>query len=168
MGTPTQAGTELARFNQLTEPAASAELRAYCDCAVWATRVAAERPYRDVAALASHASAIVNQLGWTEVQEALAGHPRIGERPSGTGRSAELSSAEQSDIDSAETALVDGNHQYEQKFGHVFLIRARGRDAAAVLAELERRLHNDPETERIEVRHQLAEITEGRLREAYR
>ena len=48
-------------------------------------------------------------------------------------------------------------------FGHVFLIRAAGRSAAEMLAELRRRLGNDPATERREVVDQLAQITRLRV-----
>ena len=46
--------------------------------------------------------------------------------------------------------LVDGNRAYEERFDRVFLIRAAGRDADEILAELERRLGNDDATERDE------------------
>jgi len=43
--------------------------------------------------------------------------------------------------------LARGNADYEARFGHVFLISAAGRDAPEILAALDRRLGNDPETE---------------------
>jgi 2-oxo-4-hydroxy-4-carboxy-5-ureidoimidazoline decarboxylase len=46
--------------------------------------------------------------------------------------------------------------------GRVFLIRAAGRSPEEMLAELRRRLTNDPETERREVVYQVAQI--ARLR----
>jgi 2-oxo-4-hydroxy-4-carboxy-5-ureidoimidazoline decarboxylase len=61
-------------------------------------------------------------------------------------------------------ALVEGNHAYEERFGHVFLIRAAGRSPEEMLAELQRRLANDAETERHEATEQLAQITGLRLR----
>ena len=44
-------------------------------------------------------------------------------------------------------ALAEGNREYEQRFGRVFLIRAAGRSSSEVLAELRRRLGNDDATE---------------------
>jgi 2-oxo-4-hydroxy-4-carboxy-5-ureidoimidazoline decarboxylase len=67
--------------------------------------------------------------------------------------------------DDTRAALVEGNRAYEERFGHVYLIRAAGRSPAEMLAELRRRLDNDEETERAEVTGQLAEITALRVRE---
>ena len=54
--------------------------------------------------------------------------------------------------------LAAGNAAYEQRFGRVFLIRAAGRDAEQILAELDRRLGNDDETERAETVDNLRQI----------
>src|SRR3712207_9533088 len=67
--------------------------------------------------------------------------------------------------DATRTALAEGNRAYEERFDHVFLIRAAGRSPEDVLAELRRRLDNDEEAERAEVTGQLAEITALRVRE---
>jgi 2-oxo-4-hydroxy-4-carboxy-5-ureidoimidazoline decarboxylase len=67
--------------------------------------------------------------------------------------------------DATRTALAEGNRAYEERFDHVFLIRAAGRSPEEVLAELRRRLDNDEETERTEVTGQLAEITALRVRD---
>ena len=47
---------------------------------------------------------------------------------------------------------------YEAKFGRVFLIRAAGRSRPEILAELERRLRLDPETEIMIVGSELRDI----------
>ena len=86
-----------------------------------------------------------------ELDQALSGHPRIGQRSSGTGAAASFSRAEQSASQSADADLAArleaGNAAYEAKFGRVFLIRAAGRDRPEILAELERRLRLDPAAE---------------------
>ena len=70
------------------------------------------------------------------------------------------------DADAAvRAALLEGNRAYEERFDHVFLIRAAGRSPGEMLAELRRRLANDAETERAEVIEQLAQITALRLEE---
>ena len=56
-----------------------------------------------------------------------------------------------------------GNQEYERRFGHVFLIRADGRSAEEMLAELRRRLDNDEMRERAEVTDQLAQISRLRV-----
>ena len=63
-------------------------------------------------------------------------------------------------------ALAAGNAAYEARFDRVFIIRAAGRDAPEVLAELERRLGNDAATEREETVGALRDIALLRLRQA--
>jgi 2-oxo-4-hydroxy-4-carboxy-5-ureidoimidazoline decarboxylase len=96
---------------------------------------------------------------------ALAAHPRIGERP--TGATAAFSRSEQSGVDAADLDVAErlrrGNAAYEERFGHVFLIRAAGRSAEEILAELSERLTHDPASERTVVRHQLGQIAVLRL-----
>ena len=66
--------------------------------------------------------------------------------------------------DETRRALLEGNRAYEERFDHVFLIRASGRSPDEMLAELRRRLDNDEDTERAEVTEQLAQITALRVR----
>ena len=60
--------------------------------------------------------------------------------------------------------IAAGNAAYEERFGRVFLIRAAGRSPEEMLAELERRLGNDDETEAREAIEQLRQIALLRLR----
>lgn len=62
-----------------------------------------------------------------------------------------------------QSRLVDGNRAYEKRFGHVFLIRAAGRSSEEILAALEERLTNDPETEKAVMADQLRQIAVLRL-----
>lgn len=127
----------------------------------------AGRPYPDGAALAARAGAVARALPWDDVLAALAAHPRIGDRVEENSAEAAASRREQSSMADADpalrAALLDGNRAYEQRFDHVFLIRAAGRTPGEMLAELRRRLANDEETERAEVTEQLAQITELRV-----
>jgi 2-oxo-4-hydroxy-4-carboxy-5-ureidoimidazoline decarboxylase len=66
--------------------------------------------------------------------------------------------------DDVRAALLEGNRAYEERFGHVFLIRAAGRSPGEMLAELRRRLADDEAAERAEVTEQLAQITGLRVR----
>jgi len=60
---------------------------------------------------------------------------------------------------------MEGNRQYEDKFGHIFLIRAAGRSAEEILACLQQRLQNSAGRERVETAIQLREIALLRLRQ---
>ena len=60
-------------------------------------------------------------------------------------------------------ALAALNHDYERKFGHVFLIFATGKSADEMLAELRRRLDNQPAPELRIAAGEQAKITRLRL-----
>jgi OHCU decarboxylase len=138
----------LDRFNRLSEEEAAGELLAVCHSERWAREVAAGRPYADVAAVQRAADEVWLGLGPRDWLEAFRAHPRIGE--SG-GASAEWSRQEQAGVGGApedvRERLARGNAEYEDRFGHVFLIAAAGRDASEILAALQARLGNDPATE---------------------
>jgi 2-oxo-4-hydroxy-4-carboxy-5-ureidoimidazoline decarboxylase len=134
----------------------------------FAAEVVAGRPYRDAETLIARAEEVARALPWEDVAVALAAHPRIGDRVDGSSAEARSSRAEQSTMADADAdtraALVEGNRAYEERFDHVFLIRASGRSPQEMLTELRRRLDNDEATERAEVIEQLAQITALRVR----
>ena len=130
----------------------------------WADDVLAGQPYDDRDALIAAADAAARELTDEELDQALSGHPRIGERGGAQSR------REQSGVDptAGDTAarLKAGNAAYEKRFGRVFLIRAAGRDAEEILSQLERRLQNDDATERAETVDNLRQIALLRLQAA--
>lgn len=133
----------------------------------WAEDVLAGGPYRLVDELLAAAER-TGTISDAELNEALAGHPRIGEKPTAEGDAGRLSAAEQAGLGRAdegfEAAMLRGNRVYEERFGRIFLIRAAGRSHDEVLDELQRRLLNDPEDEVGEAKQQLREIGLARLR----
>ncbi|GAB3260967.1 factor-independent urate hydroxylase [Nocardioides dilutus] len=137
----------------------------------WADDVLAGQPYAGRDALLAAASAAAARLTDEELDQALSGHPRIGERGGAPGMSAQ-SQQEQSGVDprAGDTGarLAAGNAAYEERFGRVFLIRAAGRGAEEILGELDRRLHNDDATERAETVDNLRQIALLRLEGALR
>jgi 2-oxo-4-hydroxy-4-carboxy-5-ureidoimidazoline decarboxylase len=155
-------------FNDEPSDPAGAALRTCNAAPRFADEVLAGRPYPDVDALVARAEEVARSLSWDEVSVALAAHPRIGDRPEGSSAEAQASRREQGSMTDADAAtraaLVDGNRAYEERFGHVFLIRAAGRTPDEMLAALRRRLANDAETEGAEATEQLAQITGLRVR----
>jgi 2-oxo-4-hydroxy-4-carboxy-5-ureidoimidazoline decarboxylase len=148
-------------FNALPPADAERQLRACCASAEWAAQVAARRPYKDEAALNAAADAAFDGL---DLDEPLAAHPRIGDRPEGSGRAAAWSRGEQAGVgEDARSALREGNLAYEKRFGRVFLICATGLSAREMLENLERRLGHDDATEHRTVRGELLKITHLRL-----
>jgi len=93
--------------------------------------------------------------------EAMRAHPRIGER-GGVDSSREQSRAMQAPA-STLAELAAENRRYEEKFGHVFLIFASGRGGDEILAELRRRMKNDPAAELQEAKRELRKIALLRL-----
>lgn len=154
-------------FNALPGEEAQAALRACVAIDSWVHVLSAGRPYDDVAALVAAARA--QAATWTpaEVEGALADHPRIGERPTGADAAADHSRREQGGVDPADADLAErlrkGNLAYEERFGRIYLVRAKGRTGAELLALLDERLGNDPETELGVTKAQLAEIALLRL-----
>lgn len=143
------------------------DLRSCCASAGWVEAVAARGPFRDPDGLRRASEAALSALTWDDVLEALAAHPRIGERPDGAGREAAWSRSEQSGTADAGRevlgALREGNAAYESRFGHVYLVCATGRETGELLALLRDRLGNDEETERKVVRDELSKIVALRL-----
>ena len=149
-------------FNGLPAEAAERELLSCCAAPAFARTVAAGRPYPDRHSLRAAADAALRLLAWDDVEQALAAHPRIGERPAGADRESAWSRREQSGIEAGDQ-LVEANRAYEQRFGHVFLIFASGKDRAQVLAAARDRLANDEATERAVVQEELRKIALRRL-----
>ena len=82
---------------------------------------------------------------------------------------ADWSAPEQSGVDTrdvtAKQALAAANQQYEQRFGHIYLVRAVGRTGAELLEVLHDRLQNEPEDEWQVVRPELQKINALRLQQ---
>jgi 2-oxo-4-hydroxy-4-carboxy-5-ureidoimidazoline decarboxylase len=145
---------------------AERELLACCAARRWADELVVRRPYHDVETLQRVSDTIFAELTWADIEQGLTAHPRIGERAAGATREAAWSRAEQSAAatDHLEDQLRRGNADYEQRFGHVFLICATGLSAEAVLEALTKRLSNDEPAERAVVRDELRKIAALRLR----
>lgn len=157
---------DLHAFNDASEPVVNSLLRPCLDVDRWVAEVVAGRPYHDRAGLMTRASEAAESLTLDEVEAALAHHPRIGEMPETASTEAALSRSEQAGLDTGgdvRTRLAEGNRAYEKRFGRVFLIRAAGRSSAEILAALQERLGNEPESELVVVVGQLREIALLRL-----
>lgn len=168
LGAGILSAVELTWFDT-ADPGPVVEALRACNAAPsFAPTVAAGRPYRSVPAVVARAEQVSRALPWPEVAAALAAHPRIGDRVEGGSAEAAASRAEQSSMSGAaadvRTALLEGNRAYEDRFDHVFLIRAAGRSPEEMLAELRRRLDAPVDAERAEVVEQLAQITGLRVR----
>ena len=99
---------------------------------------------------------VAHSLSEHEKVEALAAHPRIGER-----------SPEQHGDDPAVLAeLAELNRAYEERFGFRFVVFVNGRSRAEILPELRERLENTREQELETGLDALVSIAEDRWRKS--
>ncbi|MFI9401779.1 2-oxo-4-hydroxy-4-carboxy-5-ureidoimidazoline decarboxylase [Nocardia sp. NPDC052316] len=159
----TDDGAGLAWFHALPADRATEALLTCCSSPAFARGLVEGRPYPSVDALLDTADAVLAGLPESEIDRALAGHPRIGERPD-TAASAREQAGVATAADAVRSALAAGNRAYEARFGHRYLVCASGRSGSELLAILEDRLGNDAETERRVMRTELAKINRIRLR----
>nr|WP_156935745.1 2-oxo-4-hydroxy-4-carboxy-5-ureidoimidazoline decarboxylase [Alkanindiges illinoisensis] len=158
-------------FNQCTDEAATKVLQSCAHMPSWIRALVQQRPYTTVEQLYEQAKQQAGDWQWIEVEQALAQHPRIGQKQAAAVLSEEeqqFSANEQRDVQTSqhmEQALLQANQDYEQQFGHIFLIRAAGRTGEDILSELQRRLNNTVIQEQQEVIQQLAEIAVLRLQQ---
>ena len=166
----------VADLDRATAATAAGLLRPSCASARWIERMVSGRPHGSLPALVAASDATIAALGWPDIEQALAAHPRIGARPPDRGapgrdREAAWSRQEQSGTRDAgpdvQAGLRAGNAAYEERFGHVFLICATGMSAASMLAALQARLGHDPATEREVVRDELTKIVRLRLAKTF-
>ncbi len=144
----------LSRLNSLPAVDAAAELLKCCGSTRWAANVAARRPFRDAEELKRGADEVWWGLAGEEWLEAFRSHPKIGERKPAAEVSEDArrwSEKEQAGAGSASSetlaALAEANREYEERFGHIFIVCATGRSAEEMLALLRARLGNDAEDE---------------------
>lgn len=153
----------IAAFDALSDDAAYRAVLGCCSSPVFARSLVAGRPYRSVEALLDAADEVLAELPESELDRALAGHPRIGERPHSAASAREQAGAAGAAA-AVRVALAEGNRAYEQRFGHLYLVSASGKTGEELLALLTARLRNDPETERRVMRAELGKINRIRLR----
>jgi 2-oxo-4-hydroxy-4-carboxy-5-ureidoimidazoline decarboxylase len=160
----------LIALNQSDPPDASllTELHACCAAESWRQDILAGRPYDGQESLLRASDAAIAHLDVFGLTQALAAHPRIGERPAQVNRTeAAWSRSEQSGMSEAGNLLRDqiaeANRRYEEHFNQVYLVCATGLSAEQLLASCLSRLGNDDATERDVVLGELAKIVRIRL-----
>ena len=161
----------LERLNSASAAVAEAELLKCCGSNGWAQTLAARRPFGDAPELFAAADEVWWNLGARDWLEAFAAHPRIGGRERAAraqhAQAEGWSEQEQSGARAAAQATLDelaqANRDYEEKFGHIFIVCATGRTADEMLALLRARLSNEPEAELRIAAAEQAKITRLRL-----
>jgi allantoinase len=165
-------GGGLDRLNAGAEADARAAFLRCCGSRAWAERMAALRPFAGEDDLLHAAGVAWDALAPADRLEAFAAHPKIGDLEAlrarfGFPSTASWAAGEQAGVSGASEAtlraLAEGNRAYEARFGHIFLICATGKTADEMLAQLRRRLDNDPGDEFAVASAEQAQITRIRL-----
>ena len=141
---------------------------ACCGSRAWASGLEAVRPFATFDALLQTADDVWEGLSAEDRREAFAAHPRIGEGGGSAWARGEQAGAAGGERRDPARARGPGNREYEERFGHVFLINATGRSAGEMLETLRERLRNDPEAELAEAAEQQRQITRIRLEKLVR
>ncbi|HEY2759307.1 MAG TPA: 2-oxo-4-hydroxy-4-carboxy-5-ureidoimidazoline decarboxylase [Pirellulales bacterium] len=141
-------------LNDLDEGALQTALMKCCAAKFWVEAMIAKRPFSSDQALVNFASAAWWKLDRADWLEAFSAHPKIGDVDSlraKFGNTRGWASGEQAGVAVASEAtlqrLAELNRRYEERFGYIFIVCATGKTADEMLAILESRLTNDPESE---------------------
>ncbi len=161
----------IVQFNQLSLSDAKAAVDGCVAIETWQQQLVMARPFDSVTEVLNVGHRLTEHWQAAELALALSAHPRIGEKATGSQPHASASLSEQSAVlsagDELKQRMAEGNRAYEQRFGRIFLIRARGRSPQEILACLQQRLNNDDLAELQESIQQLREITLLRLQEIF-
>jgi len=141
-------------LNELSTREAAGEFLKCCGSKRWADAMTAARPFYTVDELLVKAGSVWWSLNDSDWLEAFRAHPKIGEQKAATLQSAEAqewSAQEQSGVahGSRQTIseIAQKNREYEEKFGFIFIVCATGKSSDEILAIINERMSNDPQTE---------------------
>lgn len=139
-----------------------------CHSRKWAMELTDLAPFIDLNDLLKKGARAWSKCGEADWLEALAGHPRIGQKADGAGLSARWSKGEQSGAagsadDGVKKTLLKVQEDYFQKFGFIFLICATGKSSEEILESAKRRLGNSAKEELQTVAEEQSKIIHLRL-----
>ncbi len=144
----------ITEFDQLPEGRKRNLLQQCCGSSAWVEKMLTVFPVDDLIDLFEYSDEKWAECSREDYLEAFSHHPKIGDVSTLKEKFASTSawaSTEQSGVNHAHEeilqALADGNEQYEQKFGYIFIVCATGKSADEMLALLKSRLGNSPEEE---------------------
>jgi OHCU decarboxylase len=159
----------VAELDAMAENRAAELLTACCGSSRWVAAMLARRPIRSRNAVFASADEIWKSLEPSDWQEAFAYHPRIGEPTAGLSEheGSGWAAGEQSCVERAgyevREELGRVNREYEQRFGHIYIVSATGKSADEMLALARERLRNEPAVELEIAAEEQRKITRLRL-----
>ncbi len=162
--------TTIDHFNQLDTASAQQLMLQCCASTRWAKHMVASRPYHSITQLCDAADAHWQEMKQHDFLEAFRGHPKIGNsKPADDGHNdtQAMAEAEQSGTanasDRVRASLTKHNHDYEKKFGFIFIVCASGKSAEEILDLLQTRLSNTREQEIVNAVEEQRKITQLRI-----
>ncbi len=168
---PSNLDREIEWLNSIAKEALEEQLLKCCGSTNWARRMAEECPFVSFEDLLTSADRIWWSLNADDWLEAFRSHPKIGEQKAVANISSDAqkwSKQEQASIGDAapdtkrELALL--NHEYEQKFGFIYIVCATGKSSEEMLEILKNRMDNSPDEELRIAAAEQAKITQLRLK----
>lgn len=159
----------LKRLNETPEQQARDWFASCCGSTRWVDAMIKKRPFKNEQALYDWAEIAWARADNEDCLEAIAHHPRIGDKAA---LKAKWAGQEQAGAARASEAVLDElarlNAEYEAKFGHVFIVCATGKSADEMLGLLRTRLGNEPGRELPIAAAEIAKITRLRLEKLLR
>lgn len=136
----------------------------------WVARQAeAKRPFASIAQLHAAMVAGVEAAGHDAQLALIRAHPDLSGRVSVASPLTPVSAREQAGAGlnhctpDEQQRLLQLNHAYSSKFGFPFILAVRGYDRAGIIAQLEKRIALEPESEHLESLRQIYRIAQLRL-----
>lgn len=158
-------------MNNMARSEVVSEMLKCCGSLNWAMRLADERPFHDLDSLLRISDDIWRALDAKDWLEAFSHHPKIGEKRAAQQVSEDArrwSEEEQAlaRLATEETMLelINANHEYERKFGFIFIVCATGKSTEEMLYLLKERLKNDADNELRVAAEEQRRITHLRLK----
>ena len=155
----------LDELNALPDADASARLRECCGSLRWVKRMVNARPFATIEELFKAADRAWEGSKRTDWLEAFAAHPRIGERATTAWSAKEQHEAGRSNA-RVRARIAELNREYEERFGHIYIVCATGRSGVEILDDLLARMGNDAQHEiRVAAReqHKITRLRLGKL-----
>ena len=157
---------------QQPQPESVQALMRCCGSTRWAELLHQALPdIKDDQSLFERSDHIWKQMDQEDYLEAFSHHPQIGADPEQIRRrfksTQSWSSEEQSGMNEADEGIIQrlaqGNREYLERFGYIFIVCATGKSAVEMLDLLEARLPNAPEDELLIAAQEQAKITRLRM-----
>jgi len=161
-------------LNDQTPEQANHTFMQCCTSTTWVKAMVKARPFLDEIAVAKQADLAWQELEENDYLEAFEGHPKIGDVSSLRAKYAntkELAGNEQGLVKEANDDVLEvlsqGNTDYEEKFGFIFIVCATGKSAKEMSDLLQARLPNNKRRELINAAEEQRKIFQLRINKAF-